>query len=502
MMNSSGDDANRPIKVVVAGGGTSGWLAAAGLSRLLGDRVKVSLVESEQIGRIGVGEATIPTLRLFHKLLGIDERVFMKRTRATLKLGIEFQNWGNIGDKYFHSFGVTGKGCWACDFNHFWLAAKEKGYAGDFGEYCVELTAAMKGKAIAGENSGINYAYHLDAGEYATFLKELSLQNGTTHIEGRINNVRMCPESGNITALELETGKLVLGDLFIDCSGFSAILIEGALKTGFHSYAESLPCDSAVAVQTELIGQAPVPYTRAIAHEFGWQWKIPLQHRFGNGMVFSSKHVSDDEVVARLLNSVEGGVISTPKVFKYQTGRRLKAWNKNCVAIGLAAGFLEPVESTSIHLAMSGVFRLLKLFPQGQISQELVDEFNTQFVNEMDLVRNFIVLHYHATQRVDSSFWRHCKTMEIPDFLANRIALYRETGVCQLEKDELFTVDSWVQVMLGQGIQPRGYHPIVDAMTDENLEAFIKMVKQSVDKKVAGIPAHSDFLRSYCSHAS
>lgn len=489
---------NKKKKVVIAGGGTSGWLAAAGLSKLLGKTIDVCLVESAQIGRIGVGEATIPTLRLFHRLLGINEAELMREIQATVKFGIEFTNWGEKGDNYFHSFGSIGKGCWACDFNHFWVAAKQKNIADEFGAYCVELQAGRKGKAAAGDGSGVNYAYHLDAGLYAEYLKDFSIKNGATYIEGKIEKVVLSDGTGDIQSLVLDSGEVVDGDLFIDCTGFSALLIEGALKTGFESYEDFLPCDSAVAVQTKLSDKPPKPYTQAIAHDFGWQWRIPLQHRIGNGLVYSSRFVSDDEAMATLINNLETGAITEPRAFKYKTGRRKAAWNKNCIAVGLAAGFLEPVESTSIHLAMSGVFRLLKMFPQGELEQSNIDEFNEQFRREMDSVRNFIILHYHATERADTPFWEHCNRMDVPVDLERRLILYKDTGTCKIEPDELFTVDSWLQVMMGQRIHTTKYHPIVDTMTDENLAGFLRSIKESVDKKVDSLPSHQDFLNRYC----
>lgn len=484
-------------KVVIAGGGTSGWLAAAALGKLLGKSLDISVIESEEIGRIGVGEATIPPLRTFHKLLGINERELMSAIQGTFKLGIEFSNWGQKGDKYFHSFGVTGKDCWACDFQHFWLAGRKKGIADEFGSYCLELLAARQGKMLGSDESGVNYAYHFDAGLYADYLKNHSFRHGVKRVEGKIKTVNLEPTTGYIHTLTLEDGRQIEGDLFLDCTGFSAVLIEGALNTGFESYAKYLPCDSAVAIQTELAGPPP-PYTQAIAHDFGWQWRIPLQHRAGNGLVYGRNYVSDDEALSTLMRNLNAPAITEPRSFKYKTGRRLKAWNKNCVAIGLTAGFLEPVESTSIHLAMSAILRLLKLFPQDEIRQVNVDEYNRQTREEMDRVRNFVILHYHATAREDTPFWRYCKEMEIPEALAHRIQLFRETGAIPLMEKELFLTDSWSQVMFGQGIMPQKYHPIVDQMSDRELERFLQGLKINVDKKLAQMPMHQEFIDSYC----
>jgi tryptophan halogenase len=491
---------SNPVKkrVVIAGGGTSGWLAAAALGKVLGKKLDISIIESEAIGRIGVGEATIPPLRTFHRLLGIDERQLMSEIQATFKLGIEFSNWGKQGDNYIHSFGVNGKDCWACDFQHFWIAGHQKGLNNDpIGAYCRELLAAREGKAMGRERSGVQYAYHLDAGLYAEFLKRLSLKSGVKHIEGIITHVNTREDNGNIASLDMQDGNVVEGDLFIDCTGFSGRLIHGALNTSYEPYGHFLPCDSAVAIQTEKVGE-PRPFTQAIAHKFGWQWRIPLQHRVGNGMVYSSRFVSDDEALSTLLSNLEGKPITEPRAFKYATGRRSKVWNKNCIAIGLSAGFLEPVESTSIHLAMSSILRLLKLFPQRDIKQSYIDEFNKQSLDEMDRVRNFIILHYHATQRNDSAFWRYCKNMEIPAELAHRIELFRDTGNIPLTEKELFQTDSWSQVMLGQHIVPETYHPIVDMMETEELNRFLEGLKTKVRGEVAQMPSHQSFIDQYC----
>lgn len=485
-------------RIVVAGGGTTGWLAAAALGKVFGKKFDVTIVESDEIGRVGVGEATIPPLRTFHKLIGIDEQAFMRETQATFKLGIDFSNWGNNNESYFHSFGVNGKDCWACDFQHFWVAGRQKGLNTDpIGLYCTELMAAKENKAMAGENSLVHYAFHLDAGLYAQFLQRHSLKHGVKHVEGKIVKVNLDEDTGDIKNLQMENGDLIEGDLFIDCTGFRGRLIHGALNTSFHEYGHYLPCDSAVAIQTENVS-APLPYTKSIAHEFGWQWRIPLQHRAGNGLVYCSRFVSDDEATHRLMSNLEGKPINEPKAFKYKTGRRTKVWVKNCIAMGLAAGFLEPLESTSIHLAMASILRFMKLFPQGEISQHQVDEYNTQVIDEMDNVRNFIILHYHATQRDDSPFWRYCKNMEIPQELEHRINLFRETGALPLQDSELFRIDSWTQVMLGQHIMPESYHPIVDMMKTEDLQHFLENLKKKVRHEVAQVPSHQECIDRYC----
>lgn len=484
-------------KVVIAGGGTSGWLAAAALGKLFNKTLDVCLIESDEIGRIGVGEATIPPLRSFHRLLGINEIELIKSMQGTYKLGIEFSNWARKGDNYFHSFGITGQECWACDFQHFWVAGKQRGLADAFGAYSPELQAALANKMWAYQEHGLNFAYHLDAGLYANYLRKHALTHGVKRVEGIFDKVNIDPANGMIESLTMRNGEIVTGDLFLDCTGFSARLIEGALNTSYVSYGHYLPCDSAVAIQTELSGE-PKPYTQAIAHDFGWQWRIPLQHRVGNGLVYCSRYVSDDEAMSTLLNNLESKSITEPRAFKYKTGRRLKAWNKNCIAVGLAAGFLEPVESTSIHLAVSAILKLMKLLPKGDIDPSMVDEFNQQTREEMDRVRNFIILHYCATEREDSAFWRYCKNMEVPEALRHRIDLFRKSGIISIQGKELFQIDSWTQVLIGQGIEPESYHPIVDQMEDKELDQFLKGLKSRVDQKVAQMPSHQKFIERWC----
>lgn len=415
------------MKLVIAGGGTAGWIAAAALAHQMGETVDITLVESQEIGTIGVGEATIPPMRTFHRFLGINEQEFMRATNATFKLGIQFENWRQIGEKYFHSFGVTGKQTIITDFIHFWLRGRELGIASEFGDYCLEYKAALKNRFSLNEHSKINYAFHLDAGRYASFLRTRAEARGVKRVEGKIASVQQHPDTGFIASLTLESGQEIVGDLFIDCTGMRGLLIEQCLQTGFEEWSHWLPCDSAVAVQTESHGPA-VPYTKSIAHHAGWRWQIPLQHRVGNGIVFSSPYLSDDEATNMLLSSMEGKVLTEPRVIKFKTGRRKKSWNKNCIAMGLASGFLEPLESTSIHMIMTAVTRLLQLFPHGEIKQSIVDEYNTQAKSEYERIRDFIILHYKATERDDSPFWRYCKEMEIPEELKHRIALFKDFG--------------------------------------------------------------------------
>ena len=483
--------------VVIAGGGTAGWMTAAAFSKLLGNNINIILIESDDIATVGVGEATIPPIKNFHKLLGINEQEIMKATHATFKLGISFENWGQNNDEYIHSFGVTGKECWAGEFHHFWLHGQSKGHTDKFGDYCFELQAAKQNKFSLHQNKPINYAYHLDASLYAKFLRNFSENLGTKRIEGKITQVDKCPATGNISSIKLTSGQTIEADLFIDCTGFKGLLIEEALHTGYDDWSHWLPCDSAVAVQTKSV-KKPIPYTRSIAHKAGWQWKIPLQHRVGNGLVFCSKYLTDDEAKNVLLENIEGEKITEPRVIKFKTGRRRKGWNKNCVAIGLSSGFIEPLESTSIHLIMTAIVRLLRLFPYNGITPSAINEYNSKLDSEINAVRDFIILHYKVNQRQDSSFWQHCQNMDIPESLAHKIQLFKETGRVFLDDGDIFRVDSWTQVMLGQGLMPNQYHRIANIMSDDELTNFLKSLKQSIDNEVANLPSHDDFIQQYC----
>jgi len=362
-------------KVVIAGGGTAGWMAAAAISKILGKVLDITLIESDQIGTVGVGEATIPPLVTFHRLLDIKEQDFMAATQGTFKLGIAFENWRDVNENYIHSFGETGQDHWTAGFQHFWLKDRQRGSTEPYGNYCLELRAAEENKFAHLPKGGMNYAYHIDASLYAKFLRKFSEGFGVKRVEGKIVKVDTRPQDGFIESLTLDSGKKIEGDLFIDCTGFIGLLIEQTLHTGYEDWSHWLPCDSAVAVPTESIIEA-IPYTRSIARESGWQWRIPLQHRTGNGMVYCSRYISDEDAKDSLLKNVSGGLLNKPLVIKFRPGQRLKNWNKNCVALGLASGFIEPLESTSIHLIQRGVLRLMQLFPHNRISQADIDEYN------------------------------------------------------------------------------------------------------------------------------
>jgi tryptophan halogenase len=488
---------NEIRRVVIAGGGTAGWLAAAALSHQLGRVLEITLIESDEIATIGVGEATIPPIRVFHKLLHIDEQEFMRATAATFKLGIWFENWGQKGDRYVHSFGRNGKPTWMCEFHNFWLRSRELGFDSELGDYCFELQAAKAEKFATSQDLEINFAYHFDASQYAKFLRRFAENLGLRRVEGKIQEVRQDPETGFITSLSLQSGQIIEGDLFIDCTGFRGLLIEQTLKSGYEDWTHWLPCDSAVAVQTELTGPAP-PYTSSIAHDAGWRWRIPLQHRVGNGLVFSSRFLSDDAAKEELVSSIDGKPLTMPRVLKFQTGRRRVVWNKNCVALGLSSGFIEPLESTSIHLMMVGVTRLLHMFPFGGIHQSMLDQYNEASRIEMEKTRDFVVLHYHATQRSDTPFWRHCRDMPIPDSLAQRIDMFKQTAYAYQGDGELFRVDSWTQVMLGQRIMPRTYHPAARLFSADELTKFLAEYRASILQVVARMPGHQDFVNQYC----
>ena len=484
-------------KVVIAGGGTAGWMAAASLAKLLGKTLDITLVESDEIPTVGVGEATIPTLITLHELLGINEREFLAEVNGTFKLGISFESWRELKKDYIHSFGFTGKDCWAAGFQHFWLKGKQLGIVKDFGEYCGELVAAKQDKFAVTSKHGLNYAYHIDAGLYAKFLRKLAEQHGAKRVEGKIIDVSQNNESGYIESLTLENGKTVNGDLFIDCSGFRGLLIEQTLHTGYDDWSHWLPMNSAVAMQTEIIDK-PVPYTRAIARDAGWQWRIPLQSRMGNGLVFCDRYMSDDQAIQTLVDNVEGEKINEPRVLKFKTGMRRKHWNKNCIAMGLSSGFIEPLESTSIHLIQRSVIRLMQMFPYDGIREPDVNEFNAQMEFEILNIRDFIVLHYHVTERTDTPFWRFCRSMNIPDTLKHRIELFKQTGRVFQVPTELFGENSWTQVMMGQGLMPEQYHPIVNMMSDEELERFLSGIDQTVNNLVGQLPSHDDFINHYC----
>lgn len=499
-------DDNAIRSVVVVGGGTAGWMAAAACARQLGARCKVRLVESEEIGIVGVGEATVPHIRTFNaQLLGLDEAEFVRATQGTFKLGIEFRDWGRLGARYHHGFGTVGHDIGPVQFHHYWLRARSLGRAGELDEYGLNAAAARAGRFLPGASdapagsplAAIPYAYHFDAGLYAKYLRGFAEKLGVQRHEGRIAQVAQRAGDGFVEAVLLESGERIEGDLFIDCSGFRGLLIEQALQTGYEDWTQWLPCDRALAVPCARVGD-PTPYTRSTARSAGWQWRIPLQHRTGNGHVYCSAFTSDDEAAALLLANLDGQALGDPRPLRFTTGKRRKAWNRNVVALGLAGGFMEPLESTSILLIQTGIMRLLDMFPDRGFDPLLVARYNRAIDFEYERIRDFIVLHYKATQRDDTPFWRHCRDMPVPDALQENIDLFRHSARFQRNGDEFFALQSWVQVMLGQGVQPRAWHPFVDQMQEEEVVGFVEHVRKVMANCVQAMPPHQAFIERHC----
>ena len=472
-------------------------MAAAAIARTLGDLIELTLVESDVIGTIGVGESTIPPLVTFNRLLGINEAEFMRATNATFKLGILFDHWKDVGECYFHSFGTTGKDHWSAGFQHFWLRGIERGHDQPYDDYCLELIAARHGKFAQLPDDRINYAYQLDSTLYAKFLRGIAEAGGCRRLEGKIAEVELDGETGDVASLLLDNGTRIKGDLFLDCTGFRALLIGQALGVGHDDWTHWLPCDAAIALQTQSVGP-PVPYTRAIAHDAGWQWRIPLQHRVGNGIVYCSRYLERDVALERLLGNVEGEVLTDPNFLRFGAGVRQKQWHRNCIAVGLSGGFMEPLESTSIHLIQRAVLRLIRMLPLHEISARDVAEFNDQQMTDVLQIRDFLILHYKATERRDSDFWRYCRAMPIPDSLEQKMELFRETGRVFRKNEELFVENSWVQVMMGQGIMPRAYHPIAAKLTDGELAQLLGNIREAVSRTASSLPAHGDYVAQYC----
>jgi len=505
MRQSNGiGNAGRLARVVIVGGGTAGWMAAAALSRFFNDGQRtVTLIESDAIGTVGVGEATIPPIRSFNAMLDIPEDEFLRETRGTAKLGIEFVNWGRQGDRYFHPFGTYGQDLHGIAFHQLWLREHARsGLAGtgDIGAYSMCTAAARAGRfarPAAGAQSVVReiaYAYHFDAGLYAAYLRRLAERQGVTRIEGRITRVTRDGETGDVASVTLENGAGIAGDLFIDCSGFRGLLIEEALETGYEDWSRWLPMDRALAVPSRSLGP-PDPFTRATAHSAGWQWRIPLQHRTGNGHVYSSAFMGEEEARNILLANLETEPLAEPRGLRFLTGMRRKAWNHNVVALGLSSGFIEPLESTSIHLIQNGLQRLFALFPDLPVSPLERDEYNRGMHDLYEDVRDFIILHYKATQREDSEFWRYVRHMHIPDSLTRKMELWRRRGRVFRENAELFAQPSWVAVMLGQNIWPEHHDPIADTLDEAKVAAAMAQMRAAYADVAARLPGHEEFLR-------
>lgn len=494
--------------IVIVGGGTAGWMSAAALSKFLnGNNYNIILVESEAISTVGVGEATVPHIRYFNETLGIDENEFIKKTNATYKLGIEFSNWGRIGDSYIHPFGIYGKSINDIAFHHYWLKAKLLGNVNPIGDYalCVKAAAAGKFDYPHGDETSLtskySYAFHLDASLYANFLREYSEANGVIRVEGKVVNVTTNSETGFIESLLLDSGKSLTGNLFVDCSGFRAILIGQTLKTEFEDWSHWLPCDRAIAVPSAKTVE-PIPYTKAIARDAGWQWRIPLQNRTGNGQVYCSQYISDSVVAESLLSSLDGKPLADLNYIKFKTGRRKKSWEKNCVAVGLSSGFLEPLESTSIYLIQIAITKLIEYFPGFDFNSLVADEFNRELEMEYERIRDFLILHYSATERDDTEFWKYVKNMQKPASLQRKIELFKEQGHIEQYKRGMFLEPSWVAVYIGQRILPKCYHPIVDRLDNHELLSSLDMIKNEIGIESSKMPSHSAFIAKNHSEAS
>jgi tryptophan halogenase len=490
-------------KVVIVGGGTAGWMTAAALARFFEGLIDIELIESDEIGTVGVGEATIPQIRLFTGLLGIDENEVLRETRGTIKLGIQFRGWRGPDDVYMHAFGGIGGKLGMLDFHHYWLKARQEGRQDSLWDYSLNETAALAGRFDRLERlgdtpmAGLVYAYHFDASLFARYLRDFSEKRGVRRTEGRVVDVHLHPESGHVESVSLADGPRIQGELFIDCSGFRGLLIEEALETGYEDWSLWLPCDRAVAVASGSSGPLR-PFTQATARAAGWQWRIPLQHRTGNGHVYASHYMSDDEAVSILLSNLDGEPAGEPRLLKFTTGRRRKFWNRNCVALGLAGGFMEPLESTSIHLIQTGISRLLEYFPRRGFDRVEIDEYNRRCIWEFERIRDFLILHYHLNERTDSAFWIDRRELPIPAELHRRMDLFRANGRIHREFDELFTEVAWLQVMLGQGIVPAGYHPLADRVTTDQLNGFLGNIKRIIGSAVDKLPTHDDWVSRNC----
>ena len=496
---------SNPIrKVVIVGGGTAGWMAAAALARIMGGgNLAIELVESEEIGTVGVGEATIPQINLFNAMLGIDEQEFVRATNGTYKLGIEFVDWVRPGHRYVHPFGFYGIDMMGVEFHHHWLKGRTLGDMTPLDAYSMAIVMGLAGKfehprpdQPNSPLARIAYAYQFDAGLYARYLRGLAESGGVVRTEGRIVDIAQNGETGFVEAVVLQSGARIEGDLFLDCSGFRGLLIEQTLGAGFVDWSQWLPCDRAYAVPCENGGDRQ-PLTRSTARAAGWQWRIPLQHRIGNGYVYSSNHLSDDEAVATLLANLDGVPLAEPRQLRFTAGHRRKAWDKNVIALGLAGGFLEPLESTSIHLVQSGIARLMSLFPTRDIKAVEIDRYNAQTEREYVDIRDFLVLHYKATERRDSAFWDYCRTLPPPEGLAAKLDMFRATGRVFREHQELFTETSWLSVMVGQGIEADAYHPVADLLPDAETLTRLEHIREVIAATAAALPTQDEFLRMH-----
>lgn len=485
---------------VIVGGGSAGWMTAAALAHATRGSHHITLIESEEIGTVGVGEATIPPLVFFNKALGINEREFIQATQASFKLGIEFLNWGSAGHRYFHQFGDIGPNIRGLSFHQLWLRLTANGHPFPLRDYSPTAVAAARMRFLPPQPDipQLTYAYHFDAGLYARFLRDYAEKRGVVRVEGRIVGVQRHGENGRIESVKLENGEMVHGDFWLDCSGFRGLLIEQELKSGYEDWSHWLPCDRAIAIPCEKNPDQFTPYTRSTAHGSGWQWRIPLQHRTGNGHVYCSRYISDDEAAATLLANLDGKPLGDPRRLRFTAGRRRRFWKGNCVALGLAGGFLEPLESTSLHLVQSAIFRFLSLMPTSAGADAAAErEFNRLSVAEYEHVRDFIILHYAANDRVEE-FWKDCRAVPMPDSLAHRIELFRERGAVARHEGQLFLESSWIAVMLGQCVTPRAWDPLADTIPLQELEKKALELREGLHRAIARMPTHAQFIANNC----
>ncbi|MFQ5348089.1 MAG: tryptophan halogenase family protein [Rhodothalassiaceae bacterium] len=497
----------KPIgTLVIVGGGTAGWIAAAVLARAMAGQIRIHLIESEAIGTVGVGEATIPQIRHLNRFLGFDEWQVLRLSGGTIKLGIRFYDWNRSGNAYIHAFGDIGLPLGPLPFWPYWLRARTLGLAGEIWDYSLNARAAALHRFAPLEDdaasplAGLKFAYHLDAALYARQLADDAQKRGVVRTEGRVIASECDSESGYLRAVTLEGGQRIEGDFFLDCSGFRALLIAGEMGVGYRDWSEWLPCDRAVVVGSERT-EPLHPFTKAMARPAGWQWRIPLQHRTGNGHVYASAHMSDEEAARLLLESLDGKALGEPRILRFTSGMRERVWERNCLALGLAAGFMEPLESTSIHLIQSAVQRLIALFPDARFDPAVIAEYNRQTRREWEQVRDFLILHYHANGR-DEPFWRACAAMTIPEALRHKISLFASAGHLFRDGEELFTDVAWLQVLLGQGVEPQGYHPLADALDPDQLAEYLSHIETLISSRVATLPTHTEYVAQYCAAPS
>ena len=495
---------NKPTEIVIVGGGTAGWMCAAGLAKLMKANIcRVTLIESDDIGSVGVGEATLPQLKEFNDYIGIKEADMMQKTNGTFKLGIEFVDWGKTGTSYIHPFGAFGEKIGGVDFHQQWARACKAGGADSLEAYSYAVKACRENRFDfpVGDHSKINstysYAYHFDANLYSKYLRRFAEAEGLRRIEGKVVVVTQHPDSGNISTVTLESGLQISGDYFIDCSGFRSLLMGEALKAEFEDWSPWLLCDRAWAVPSERMDVIS-PYTRSVAKSAGWQWRIPLQHRTGNGYVFSSQFISEDEAASNLLRDIKSKPLTDPKLIKFKAGRYRHSWEKNCIAMGLASGFLEPLESTSIYLIQVAILQLVKMFPDKKTDQAIIDEFNRLVDLEYDRVRDFLILHYHLNQRDDAELWKYCRHMSVPESLTRKIEIFKSRGYIESYKYGLFAPPSWISVLVGQGVIQEGVEPYAYNLPYEQIRSKIDALASSIQDRVQLMPTHDEFLSDYC----